>query len=380
MKSLLFFMPDLNGGGAEKALIELLKLIDYTKYKVDLFLEFRSGPYISEVPKQVNVMHIYGTRKFYHRVCRKLLKLLHLNNTYHRLFTKRRIRKIVKPRYDAIISFLEGKALKNHISVIERTNNNITWVHCDLQNMHWTLKEYAIKEAEEYSFYKEMNQIVFVSENAQIALNNIYKLDKSKQIVIHNPINREEIITLANSQTIPKRKFTLCTVGRLTQAKGYDRLLRVTQRLASEGYDFDVWIIGIGELKSYLTGLAKKLDIEAMVHFLGFIRPPYPFIKAADVFISTSTAEGFSLVIGEALCIGKTVISTKTAGAVELLQEGKYGLLVNHDEDSIYCAIKTVINNPSLLNEYNRKSALRGIEISNKDEFIKSFYSLLEIQ
>lgn len=378
MKSLLFFMPDLNGGGAEKALIELLKLIDYTKYKVDLFLEFKSGPYISEVPKQVNVMHIYGTRKFYHRVCRKLLKLLHLNNTYHRLFTKRRIRKIVKPRYDAIISFLEGKALKNHISVIERTNNNITWVHCDLQNMHWTLKEYAIKEAEEYSFYKEMNQIVFVSENAQIALNNIYKLDKSKQIVIHNPINREEIITLANSQTITKRKFTLCTVGRLTQAKGYDRLLRVTKRLVDEGYDFDVWILGDGELKCELTSLSKELGVETFVQFLGFIRPPYPLIKAADAFISTSTAEGFSLVIGEALCLGKVVISTKTAGAIELLQNGKYGILVDHDDYSIYNAIKTIIKNPNLLNEYEEKSLARGSEISNKNEFIQKFYSLFD--
>lgn len=378
MKSLLFFMPDLNGGGAEKALIELLKLIDYTKYKVDLFLEFKSGPYISEVPKQVNVMHIYGTRKFYHRVCRKLLKLLHLNNTYHRLFTKRRIRKIVKPRYDAIISFLEGKALKNHISVIERTNNNITWVHCDLQNMHWTLKEYAIKEAEEYSFYKEMNQIIFVSENAQIALNNIYKLDKSKQIVIHNPINREEIITLANSQTITKRKFTLCTVGRLTQAKGYDRLLRVTKRLVDEGYDFDVWILGDGELKCELTSLSKELGVETFVQFLGFIRPPYPLIKAADAFISTSTAEGFSLVIGEALCLGKVVISTKTAGAIELLQNGKYGILVDHDDYSIYNAIKTIIKNPNLLNEYEEKSLARGSEISNKNEFIQKFYSLFD--
>lgn len=378
MKTLLFFMPDLNGGGAEKALIELLKLIDYTKYKVDLFLEFKSGPYISEVPKQVNVMHIYGTRKFYHRVCRKLLKLLHLNNIYHRLFTMKRIRKIVKPRYDAIISFLEGKALKNHISVIKRTNNNITWVHCDLQNMHWTLKEYAIKETEEYSFYKKMNQIVFVSENAQIALNNIYKLDKNKQIVIYNPINREEIITLANSQTITKRKFTLCTVGRLTQAKGYDRLLRVTKRLADEGYDFDVWILGDGELKCELTSLSKELGIETFVQFLGFIRPPYPLIKAADVFISTSTAEGFSLVIGEALCLGKVVISTKTAGAIELLQNGKYGILVDHDDYSIYNAIKTIIENPNLLNEYEEKSLARGSEISNKNEFIQKFYSLFD--
>ena len=244
--------------------------------------------------------------------------------------------------------------------------------------MHWTLKEYAIKEAEEYSFYKEMNQIIFVSENAQIALNNIYKLDKSKQIVIHNPINREEIITLANSQTITKRKFTLCTVGRLTQAKGYDRLLRVTKRLVDEGYDFDVWILGDGELKCELTSLSKELGVETFVQFLGFIRPPYPLIKAADAFISTSTAEGFSLVIGEALCLGKVVISTKTAGAIELLQNGKYGILVDHDDYSIYNAIKTIIKNPNLLNEYEEKSLARGSEISNKNEFIQKFYSLFD--
>ena len=56
MKSILFIMPNLSGGGAEKVLIEILKNFDYQSYSVDLFLEYKIGIYINEIPSEVNVI------------------------------------------------------------------------------------------------------------------------------------------------------------------------------------------------------------------------------------------------------------------------------------------------------------------------------------
>ena len=73
--------------------------------------------------------------------------------------------------------------------------------------------------------------------------------------------------------------------------------------------------------------LVSDLELRNVVHFLGFINPPYPFMKIADILLMTSKAEGFPLVLCEALCLGVPVIATKCTGPIEILDmdmEKKY--------------------------------------------------------
>ena len=71
-------------------------------------------------------------------------------------------------------------------------------------------------------------------------------------------------------------------------------------------------------------------------------------MKEADVFVSSSSVEGFSLVIGEALCLGKPVVATSKCWIRRSLGWGKYGMLIEQGDDFLYKALKNVIQSESL--------------------------------
>lgn len=123
MKKILFIINSLGGGGAEKALIEFLRHIDYTRYEVSLCLVFHEGCYLSDVPPEVRVFWLYEReRNFVHRKSLKLYRK-HGIRTLLRLRARRKIR----GRYDAIVSFLEGDALLFHDMVRDRAERNVAW-------------------------------------------------------------------------------------------------------------------------------------------------------------------------------------------------------------------------------------------------------------
>ena len=142
--------------------------------------------------------------------------------------------------------------------------------------------------------------------------------------------------------------------------KRFDRLINVCAMLKRDNYDVDTWIIGEGQLRPNLEQQIQRLGLNESVSLLGFKDPPYPYINQADLFVSTSETEGFSLVVAEAFALGIPVVSTKTTGPIELLEEGKYGVLVEKDELSIYKGVKLLIESDEQRKHYAKKSLERS--------------------
>lgn len=113
------------------------------------------------------------------------------------------------------------------------------------------------------------------------------------------------------------------------------------------------------------------------VHFLGFKNPPYPWLAQADLFINSSYSEAAPLVLCEAMCLGIPVIATETAGAMELLENGKWGILTRQDETSLYEGILDLLKSQTKLDHY-KKMATEHSKIFNIQNSIKQFYSLIE--
>ncbi len=156
----------------------------------------------------------------------------------------------------------------------------------------------------------------------------------------------------------PLDKPLLVTSGRLVGQKGYDRLLNVCHRLNQDQLKYDLWILGEGWSRPELEGQIQRYQLKN-VKLLGFKENPYQYIKQGDLFVCSSVNEGFSLVIAEAMMLGLPIISTDCAGPNELLDFGKYGLLVDNSEEGLYEGLKKLLNNPSLLQEYKQKSKER---------------------
>lgn len=92
---------------------------------------------------------------------------------------------------------------------------------------------------------------------------------------------------------------------------------------------------------------------------VGYQTNPFPLLKHADCFVCSSRAEGFSLVVLEAMILGLPIVATNCAGPNELVGNSEYGLLVDNSVEGIYGGMKYMVDNIEKLEVYQRKSVER---------------------
>ncbi|MGL4739944.1 MAG: glycosyltransferase [Sarcina sp.] len=345
MKKILFTMPNLRGGGAEKVLIDILKNIDRNKFDITLFMISNTGVYVDEIPSYVKVKTATEKLKLNERLCLAFLK------KFPSLFYKLNI----KERFDVEIAFMEGYMTKMIANSSNKGSKKIAWVHIDLLAKHWT--EYIFKSnQEEENCYNEFDDIIFVSKEAMNEFDKLFKTKASKK-VIYNPIISEEIMKKSNEEKINFDKFTIISAGRMDKQKGFDRLIKAHANLV-KNKEHDLVLLGQGPELDDLKELAGSLNVSNSVKFLGFQKNPYKYIKAADLFVCSSRSEGYSLVVAEALVLERPVITTDITGPTEVVNHGEYGMICESSEVGIERAIEKFLVNENLLIEYSEKSKL----------------------
>lgn len=371
-KKILFITGPLNGGGAERVLIDILRNFDYSRYEVELCCIVKGGTLADEIPESVRFFSVWNKYSLEYKLLYRLSNYIGFNS-----LLRWKLRKTISKKYDAVISFLEGMPLKMH-AILKPKALNINWVHCDVYNFPYEARQFR-NEKEEINAYNLMDSIICVAQDTKKAFHSRFPMVSSSVEVIYNPVDRDKIIKMASEEQINYDSFTIVCVGRLCEQKRFDRVITLARRLKSNGYnDIRFRIIGDGHLREYLQNQAEKLDVSDMIEFVGFSRNPFPQVKTADMLLLTSDAEGFSLVICEAMCLGVPVVSTKTAGPTEIIEKGnKYGVLCGFDNDSIYNAVKDLINNPDRLSYYHKMS-LKRAETMNATDTILKIEQLLE--
>ena len=283
----------------------------------------------------------------------------------------------IKEKYDVEIAFLEGISAK----IISHSNNKdskkISWIHVDMINERKTEKFFK-NINEEKKCYNKFDQIICVSEVVKNQFVKKYGYDKNKILVKYNPINQNEIESKSNEDiSVLKNKFTFCTIGRLSSQKGYDRLINIVSKLNRNGFVFDVWIIGVGAEEGNLKKMIFDLNVEN-VHFLGYKKNPYPYIKKADSFVCSSRAEGFSTVVSEAIILEKPVVTTNCSGMEELLgNNSEYGLVCDNNEYALYAGMKKFMTDKNLLEHYTKKASVRK-KIFNIKKSVKEIEELIK--
>ena len=274
------------------------------------------------------------------------------------------------------ISFMEGSAVRFHSYIFRKARKHLSWVHIDLLRKHWSL-DFFRDEGEEWSIYGKMDTIVFVSWDAKRSFLKMYPtIDQGRCVVQYNLIDGKNILRQIGAIHVEKKKFTICMVGRLNRQKRYDRAIEVARRLKADGLDFELWILGEGELRNTIESQIKSSGREETVLLKGFVNPPYPYVSPSVLVLCTSESEGLPLVIAEAFWMGVPVVSTNVTGPSELLGDSEYGLLTGEDIDSIYHVVKSVMTDEQLRKHYAVKSCERA-KIFSVEKFMKDFYMLL---
>lgn len=166
-KKIMFIMPALAGGGAEKVLVNILKNFDYSSYEVTLFLEYKEGVYLNDVPEKVRMLTLHKQNTIWFERLHRVLRAFNCYAFFHELVYKYMLFKLLKEeQFDTIISFMEGAAVKFHSYIFNKAKKNLSWVHIDLKQKHWSL-DFFRNEKEEFSTYQKMDKIVLVSEDVK---------------------------------------------------------------------------------------------------------------------------------------------------------------------------------------------------------------------
>lgn len=192
--------------------------------------------------------------------------------------------------------------------------------------------------------YPQAAMVVSVSQGVDSSLE---PLAKNKRAVIYNPI-----VIVENNQSdrlplsVDVNKNWLVSMGRLTEQKGFDLLLQAFARVADQFPDWQLLILGEGELREKLEVQSNALGLTDRVIFTGALANPFAVLRKAKIFVMASRNEGFGMAHGEALACGLPVIATDCpSGPREMIRHEIDGILVpNQDLSALATAMKSLMS------------------------------------
>ena len=338
----LFITGPLNAGGAERVLLDLLHNIDYQRHRVTLCQLVAGGTLAGEIPaavQQCALWQHYGISFSAAWHCSQ-------QTGFHGLL-RHRARCVLRESYDVAISFLEGAPLRVHALAMPHAKRHYSWVHCDLDQFPYEKAQFR-NEQEEQDAYNAMDGIICVSHDTERAFRRRFPACSTPIRTIFNPVDLDKIRRMSRVTEIQNQPFTVLCLGRMTPPKKFDRVIRVAAILRDIAPDIHFIIMGQGELRESLQQQIAACGVADRVQLLPFSPNPYPQLKSADLLLISSVAEGFSLVLCEALALGVPVVSTRTAGPTEIIGHNNCGLLCAHDDAAIAEAILTMYRSPEL--------------------------------
>lgn len=367
-KSVLFLIPNLGHGGAEKVLINLVNNMDHDKYDITVQTLFDEG--VNRQYLSSKVKYRYTLKKQF-RGNSVLFSLLPPQVLY---------RLVVKEKYDYVISYLEGPTTRIASGCPYKGTVKIAWIHIELGDD----KKYKvgfITKAGATKAYKEFENIVCVSETVMSVFQSTAGVKFPKIEVLYNT-NETEKIRLMSKEPIDDVVFdrdmiNVCSVAKLMHSKGFDRLAKVHKRLMDEGLKHHIYILGLGEQKVELEKYLAENGLTDTFTFIGYRDNPYKYVAACDLYICSSRREGFSTAVTESLIVGTPVVSTCCSGAHELLgKNNEYGIVTENSEEGIYLGLKSMLQDENIREYYAKKAWERG-NVFSTENTVKAVEAML---
>ena len=316
---LLFIIPTLQGGGAERVCVTLLRHFDRTQFILTLVVvDLRSAQYRDDLPPEVELIDLGCSRVRY-----ALPKL---------------IRIIWKKRPDVVFSMLNHLNLALAI-ILPLLPNTPRYLSRETNVVSHLLCEYRLSGLWRWAyrrFYRRFDAVIFQSYFMQNDAIESFSFPVEKAVVINNPVDIDRLRCMA-AEYVPidlKRIenlndygpiIHLVAAGELSFRKGFDLLIQALVLCGDQR--LHLTLLGDGPMRQELEELAQSQGVAKQIDFVGFQKNPYSFFARADLFVLSSRFEGVPNVVLEALVCATPVVSTPIGGIKNLL-EGVGGCLI----------------------------------------------------
>ena len=380
MKRILFVLPSLGMGGMERALITIAnQLIDHG-YEVTVCILDDITDLSDELDKRVRLLH----KPYKSHLGQKIPYIRHVlydDGMWERRTTPQQLYEyyVGDEKYDVEIAFFRGLSVKIISGSTNRKAIHLAWVHNDYRKLSGYQSCFQ-NMRQVYEAYTRFDRVVCVSQQAREGFIEAVG-DTGNTVTVYNilPVSRiEELSAECAEINVHRGKLHLVIIARLLdKAKGQLRLINAVSRLYDEGYDISLAIVGGGTDEQRIWDRIEFRNASSYITMTGSQKNPYPYIKEADLLVCASYYEGYNLTVAEALILDTPVLSTDCTGPNEILDGGKYGMIVENSEDGLYQGLKTLYDNPELLREYGEKAKQRR-DFFDEEKLLRQITDLFE--
>lgn len=331
-----FVVPSLTSGGAERVAVTVLSALDAARHERVLYLfSGERGVYFDRVATDVRI--VIASRRSWPGRLWELVRFLRETRpdvvmpflSYFITATA-----VWVSRIPARVIFNQGTPTSGFLD-----DPDFAW------RQPWKRRLFSMVTR---WFYRRADAVVVTSAGVADDLAINYGVPRTTLRVLHNPVDIEAIAAAASAApdgSIPHP--LVVAAGRLAGVKNYPLLLAAVAGLV-DPTPVHAWILGEGDERARLEAIASAPALAGRVRFLGFQQNPWAIIARADVFVLTSTYEGFGNVLVEAMACGTPVVATASAGTREIIEHGVNGLLVTHDAPAVAAAIAAILADQSL--------------------------------
>lgn len=260
----------------------------------------------------------------------------------------------LKTTYDVAISFLEFWP-QRYLACKVRANKKISWIHIDPYEAGLNAK-YSRK------FLEKVDSIILVSNSCKENFDKMFPQLADRSQVVENILDAEIIRSMSKEpleNNIISNKIRLVTVCRINLAsKGLDRVVLALKKIKDEGVDveskIDWFIIGDGPDSFQFSKLVKDSGL-SNIHMMGKQLNPYKYETKMHYFLLPSRYEGKPMAVTEAQMLGLVPIVCNYSSAKEQIENGKDGIIVNNDDESIMAPLRQLVEGSIPYNEFRNK-------------------------
>ena len=357
-KRVLFVIHQLTVGGSQSSLISALNAIDYDAYDVTLFVRRNKIPLINKINKNVKIIINDDPHHYYRKLS---VAILVIRKNIAKLFSNNKKVELLQEKISSRINNYRLKYEFDHFFKNQYYDIAVSYIsgwNCILIPTCVSAKRkicyHFVSIVDEPSVYEKYfplyDCIVADSEGSANSLREYFPSIRERFVVIKNYIDYQQIISLANQcynlNNTHEHLFVSC--ARFTKPKGFDLAVRAANILKTKNIDF-LWVfIGDGPERDRIVSLISEYGLEDNIHITGIMDNPYPLFKVCDIYIHPSYEESYGLTITTAKMLNKPIVTTRTAGGTEQINNGVNGILTDISSESLASGIIELLENPRL--------------------------------